>query len=44
MGFGQRIAKQIAEVFEQGFGLGGLGAHQRNRAVEGVEQKVRSYA
>lgn len=44
MGFGQGIAKQIAEILEQGFCLGRLGAHQRNRAVEGVEQKVRSDA
>ena len=44
VGLGQRITKQIAEIFKHGFGLGRLGTHQSNRAVEGVEQKVGAYA
>ena len=35
------MAKQLAEVFQHGFGLGRFGAHQRNRTVERVEQKMR---
>ncbi|CUS08559.1 unnamed protein product [Tuber aestivum] len=41
---GQRVAEQFAEVFQHGFGLGRLGAHQRNGAVEGVEQEMGAYA
>ena len=36
----QRVAKQVAEVLQQGLGLGRLGPHQGDGAVEGVKQKV----
>ena len=37
MGFGQGVAKQIAQVFQQSFSFGRLGPYQGNGAVEGVE-------
>ena len=40
----QRMAEQIAQVLQQRFGLGRLGAYQRNRAVERIEQKMRTDA
>ncbi len=41
---GQRVAEQLAQVFQHGLGLGRLLAHQRDRAVERVEQEVRADA
>ena len=38
------MAKQLAQVFKQGFSFGGLRAHQRDGAVERIEQKVRANA
>ncbi|MPN09088.1 hypothetical protein SDC9_156376 [bioreactor metagenome] len=38
------MAEQIAQVFQNRLGLGGFLAHQRHRAVERVEQKVRADA
>ena len=33
----QRAAKQFGQIFQHGFSLRRLGAHQGNRTVEGVE-------
>ena len=38
---GQRHAEQFGQVFEHGFGARRVGAHQRDRGIERVEQKVR---
>ncbi len=42
--FDQRVAEQIAQVFQQRLGPGRLVAHQGDGAVERVEQEMRAYA